>query len=532
MNPRPLATLAVIALLSVAKVHAQPGTLDPSFGNGGLVTTDFFHAADVIEGLALAPDGTIVAVGFAYRPGHSDLAVARYSADGQLIATATFDFRPDELINEEARRVAVLPDGRLVVAGMIATSHTAASYDLLLIRLLPTLSLDATFGNNGVVMTTAFSGYPDVRGLAVQKDGRIVLGGAFGLMRFDDDGSIDAAFGAQGRVAPLFSPSESLLGMALQPDGRIVVVGVTFDMGAQELSLARFLTDGSLDTTFGTGGKVFLSAYVADGFSVVVQPDGRIVVAGAVLGVTTTSDVALWRFDGHGQLDASFGVGGRVFTDVGGHDVAVDVGLQADGRIVAAGLTQQPPDGRTTDFVVARYEANGDLDATFGTGGLTTTDFFGDVDWAMGMVIEPGGGIVVGGYVGNPVNGTTDFGLAGYQRQPLNQPPVISAATASPAVLWPSNHKLVDIAITYDVTDDFDPAPTCAVAVTSNEPAETRGDGRTWLDWQVINAHHVRLRAERSGTGAGRTYTVTITCRDLAGLESQRQVRVTVPKSR
>lgn len=111
------------------------------------------------------------------------------------------------------------------------------------------------------------------------------------------------------------------------------------------------------------------------------------------------------------------------------------------------------------------------------------------------------------------------------------QPPAITGATANPSILWPANHKMVDVTISYGDTDSCTPASgiTCDLTVSSNEPTDGKGDGHTATDWTVIDAHHVQLRAERSGTGTDRIYTITITCRDGAGNASTQTVTVTVP---
>jgi hypothetical protein len=112
-----------------------------------------------------------------------------------------------------------------------------------------------------------------------------------------------------------------------------------------------------------------------------------------------------------------------------------------------------------------------------------------------------------------------------------NTPPVINGASASPAVLWPPNHKMVEVTVSYNATDNCDPpsAIGCDLAVSSNEPPSGTGDGHTSPDWQVVDAHHVQLRAERSGNGNGRIYTITITCTDRSNNSSSQTVTVTVP---
>jgi uncharacterized repeat protein (TIGR01451 family) len=111
-----------------------------------------------------------------------------------------------------------------------------------------------------------------------------------------------------------------------------------------------------------------------------------------------------------------------------------------------------------------------------------------------------------------------------------NPPPVIANPSANPSVLWPPNHKMVDVTVNYKVLDNCGPV-TCTLSVSSNEPVNGTGDGDTAPDWEIVDAHHVRLRAERAGNGIGRVYTITITCRDSAGNSSNRRVTVRVPKS-
>jgi hypothetical protein len=109
--------------------------------------------------------------------------------------------------------------------------------------------------------------------------------------------------------------------------------------------------------------------------------------------------------------------------------------------------------------------------------------------------------------------------------------PVITGASANPSSLWSPNHKMVDVTVSYSVTDNCDPssAITCTLSVSSNEPINGTGDGDTAPDWEIVDAHHVRLRSERAGNGNGRIYTITITCTDSAGNRSSQTVTVRVP---
>jgi hypothetical protein len=112
----------------------------------------------------------------------------------------------------------------------------------------------------------------------------------------------------------------------------------------------------------------------------------------------------------------------------------------------------------------------------------------------------------------------------------VNTPPTITNVSADPSVLWPPNHRMVNVTVSYDVMDNCPlPPGSCTLSVTSNEPVNGTGDGDTSPDWIVLDDHHVLLRAERAGNGNGRIYTITITCTDSGGNSSSEQVEVTVP---
>jgi uncharacterized repeat protein (TIGR01451 family) len=113
----------------------------------------------------------------------------------------------------------------------------------------------------------------------------------------------------------------------------------------------------------------------------------------------------------------------------------------------------------------------------------------------------------------------------------FNPPPAISDVLATPTSLWPVNHKFVPVTIDYSATDNSGLPPACSLNVTSSEPTDGRGDGHTATDWNVVDPHHVALRAERAGSGNGRTYTIGITCSDANGAATTQNVFVTVPKS-
>ena len=247
--------------------------------------------------------------------------------------------------------------------------------------------------------------------VVLQPDDKILTagqsGGDFALARYNTDGSLDSSFGTGGLVTTDFGGmSESANSVILLPNGKIVAVGFSNASGDFEFALSRYNSDGSLDSSFGTGGLVTTSfgGTIDRANSAILQPDGKIVAAGE-----SDGDFALARYNSDGSLDSSFGTGGLVTTDFGGtSDDANSVVLQPDGKIVAAGATNASGD---FNFALARYNSDGLLDSSFGTGGLVTTDF-GGADELLAAVIQANGRIVGAGE--SDVLGNLEFALARY----------------------------------------------------------------------------------------------------------------------
>ena len=251
------------------------------------------------------------------------------------------------------------------------------------------------------------------------------------------DGDLDPTFGTDGKVLTDFDRSTDIANaVAIQADGKLVVVGTTYqdnDFSGEDFAVARYNPDGTLDKTFGAGGKVQTDfpGLAAVASSVVVQPDGKIVVAGgAFLLFTFAGDFKVARYNPDGSLDTSFGDGGIVTTTFPEGSYAFDVALQADGKIIAAGtvfVDFNPGESSNTDFALARYNPDGTPDATFGNGGQVSTDFLGLEDDAFSILIQLDGKIVAVGSANDPAtfydfaavrylsNGTLDttFGVAG-----------------------------------------------------------------------------------------------------------------------
>ncbi len=405
---QPRLALAVLALALVAAALpgaavAAAGALDPTFGIGGEVTTDF-GGSDSAQAVAIQSDGKILAAGLS---GAGDFALARYNADGSLDPSfgsggkLTTDFGGFDA----ASALAIQPDGRIIAAGRDGSGEFAVA------RYNADGSLDSTFGSGGK-LTTDFGGFDVALGVALQADGKIVAvggggsGSDFALARYNADGSLDASFGSGGMVTTDFGGFEAATAVAIQGDGKIVVTGSTFSGGFQQFVLARYNGDGGPDTSFG-GGKVVTDFGLGSGFggALAIQTDGKIVAAGRA-----GTDFVVARYNGDGSPDASFGSGGIVSTDFGGalFDAAFGVALQSNGKIVAAGSTFNGFSPPAADFAFARYNPDGSLDPSFGSGKVTTD--LGGFDVAAGIALQADGKIIAAGQGGSG----SDFALARY----------------------------------------------------------------------------------------------------------------------
>ncbi|WKX73290.1 calcium-binding protein [Streptomyces sp. XD-27] len=442
----------VLALPGVA--WAAPGDLDTGFGAGGKVLTDM-GGGEEAHGMAVQPDGKIVAVGIG---ASGDFGLARYTSDGSLDTgfsgdgMVTTDFGGDDVANG----VALQSDGKIVVVGRSEDVVQGGCCWFTVARYTSDGSLDTAFSGDGMVTTDFGSdGAADGSAVAVQSDGRIVAvgqsGGEFAVARYTSDGSLDTAFSGDGTVTTAFDGGGLALDMALQPDGKIVAVGYAGGT-AFDFALARYTSDGSLDTGFSGDGKVTTDFGGTEfGEGVAVQSDGRIVAVGASGG-----DFAVARYTGDGSLDTGFSGDGKVTTDFDGRfDHAHDVAVQSDGRIIAAGNSATAD---VHEFALARYNTTGSLDTGFSGDGKVTTDF-GGTDQASAVALQSDDKIVAAG-TGGP---GYDFALARYEGGSAPPPPGVdvSVAKSGPAAVSIGDR----VSYTVTVTNSSETASATDVAL-------------------------------------------------------------------
>jgi len=407
-------TLLYLPIVLRNYVWSVTGALDPSFDYDGKLVTDFSGGDDTGQAVALQTDGKIVVAGWAYGA-TPDFAVARYNPDGSLDTgfdgdgKVVTDFAGG---NDYGKAVVLQADGKIVVAGGTA----GATDEFALVRYNPDGSLDTGFDGDGRVVTDFAGGNDYGNAVALQADGKIVVAGYtegatldFAVARYNPDGSLDTGFDGDGKLVTDFSGGDDLsYAVVLQADGKIVVAGYTVS-ATWDFAVARYNPDGSLDMGFDGDGKVATDydGGTDYGKAVVLQADGKIVLAGITY--SATADFAVARYNPDGSLDTGFDGDGRVVTDfAGGDDRGYAIALQADGKIVMAGSAY----GATLDFAVARYNPDGSLDTTFDGDGKLVTDFAGGDDWGYAVALQADGKIVVAGYA---ESATRDFAVARYR---------------------------------------------------------------------------------------------------------------------
>ena len=366
-----------IALFLGGSAWAASGDLDSTFASGGISATLNATGTDI----AVQSDGKLVT---------AENVLTRRNPNGSLDTT----FGSGGTVNVAARLVAVQADGRIIVdTHQLAVPAQSSS----LSRYLSNGAIDTTFGTSGSTSNLPVS----ATDMLIQADGKILLVGGGSLVRLNNNGSLDAGFGAGGII------STDGYSLALQADGKILVAGTAPIVQYSATGVTRYLANGSLDSTFGSNGTVTTSLPSVVG--VAVQADGKIVVVGS------TGNLAVARYNSNGSVDSAFGSSGMTVTSFGVAGSGFNqVAIQLDGKIVAMGNggTRLAQSGYGRNFydnnmVLVRYDSNGMIDGRFAHQGIAEFDYDHWDDYAQSMALQADGKILVIGYSGT---GTTKSG--------------------------------------------------------------------------------------------------------------------------
>lgn len=409
--------LALVIMFSCpAFLYAAPGDLDSGFGAGkGWVSTGFEGVKQSAEGRSIIQqsDGKLVVAGYSNNGSHNNFALMRYNTNGSLDTTFDEDGKltttaiSENLGDESAQSVIQQSDGKLVAAGY--SSNGSSSY-FALTRYAADGSLDPTFSGDGKLTTIVASSNCRAYSVIQQKDGKLVVAGAasingkddFALARYNADGSLDGSFNYGIGTVIEISDAGDDAGQSViqQADGKLVVAGYSYNGSNDDFTLIRYESDGTLDSTFG-GGKVTTAIGTGDdrAYSVIQQADGKLVAAGI-----SDNAFALVRYNANGSLDTTFNGTGKLTTAIGAgtNNYAGSVIQQKNGKLVVAGYNS------SGDFVVVRYNTNGTLDATFNGVGKVATDIGAGADRAYSVIQQADDKLVA---TGAGQNGSI-FGIA------------------------------------------------------------------------------------------------------------------------
>jgi uncharacterized delta-60 repeat protein len=374
-------------LLLLARFNVD-GSLDTSFGSNGYATVNVWtsdYLYEAVIGISVLSNGKIVVgVGDAYiqHEGQPGFGAARFNADGSI--DTSFGNNGVRLVSstsgqDTAHSMTLDAAGNILIVGESPNSPSR----IFVARITPAGNLDTSFGIGGIVTTLVGTGNSLGNGIAVQSDGKIVVTGTswsgsttvVTVLRYNSTGTIDTTFGGGDGIATFdVAPSyDTGMAVAIQGDGKIVVgghgVSGTLSSGGDNMDFVvlRLNSDGTLDTTFNTTGTRLIDLGNSEQFRTIsIQPDGKILLAGQ-----SGFKAAFVRLASDGSLDETFNGTGILTTSYDGNGIAT--ALQDDGRIVSIGSVSDPT-GTYSDLTLLRLDPDGSADTSFGLNPVSTLD--------------------------------------------------------------------------------------------------------------------------------------------------------------
>lgn len=389
---------------AVARFNTD-GSPDNTFDTDGLLTTDIQNTSDDYAGsVAIQNDEKIIVAGYSVINNNAAFVLVRYNTDGGLDNTFDKDGKLEGDYNQgntSFNATVVQLDGKVITAGR---TWNGSNFDFAIVRYNTDGSLDGTFSDDGKQVTD-FGADDEAISLVVQPDGKIIVGGSsnikFALARYNTDGSLDAGFSEDGKITIAMGFSDWAKSVALQADGKIILAGHSYidaNYDSAYFAIARINSNGTLDNTFSSDGKVFTDFENSPSFAnaVTIQNDGKIVVAGRSY-INGHDNLSIARYNTDGSLDNTFSLDGKQNNAFGPNDYfGMSMAIQPDGKIVAAGFEESIVEANTS-FLVARYNADGELDNTFNGVGFRTTQAESKFNFGFCVAINIDGRIAIGG---------------------------------------------------------------------------------------------------------------------------------------
>ncbi len=401
---------------------AQPGSLDANFGADGIVTTSIGNLRDQCRGFTIQDDGKIVAVGYSDNGTNRDFALIRYNTNGTLDNTFSTDGRVtlDLGGKEEGKSVVVQADGKILIGGH---SDSNSDVDFVIVRYNSDGTIDSSFGTSGQVSTDFGKGDDVATNILLVANGKILVTGYafngdardFAAAQYNADGSLDLSFSYDGMVTTYVGRSGTCNSSVRQPDEKLILFGWSSEGNNLSFVALRYNADGTLDDTFGVNGIVVTDiGGISDyGYSLALQPDGKIVAVGYTYTSADVYNYAVVRYHADGSLDNSFGEDGIATASIGpDFDNITYVVIQPDGKIIVVGAAYFETE---YDIAMIRFNTDGSIDHTFGSDGIVSTDIETNSNSPSGVRLQQDSKIVVSGTVFPGSTGVTaDFTLTRY----------------------------------------------------------------------------------------------------------------------
>ncbi|MBW7889074.1 MAG: T9SS type A sorting domain-containing protein [Bacteroidetes bacterium] len=517
--------LFVSIFFSTMLYGQRAGALDSTFGTNGISLVSF-PAGNANGGGVRQSDGKLVVCGTT----SSSIGAVRFTKDGRL--DSTFGINGKSVVSLQANDIAygstVQSDDKIIIVG--ASSADWSDYNFCAVRLNADGSLDSTFGTNGKTILP-YAEINEAHAVAVQPDGKILIAGfsyyrggsvTIPLMtRLTSAGNFDASFGwVKYTSTGDLGYWVWIYSIALQSDGKIYIGGTTNSSGTPSTTFIvyRYNIDGSLDNTFAFYNTRY--SYVenntvsAIAYALAVQPDGKVIAAGF-----THNDFYVCRFQTNGSIDASFGssFGARVSLGTSNNDWISSCVIQADGKILVGGRAD-------SDFGLARFNPNGTLDTTFGTGGKVMADL-GGIDEIRSVFIDSQAGKIIAlGSSGDKFSAARFHSYSKLESEPTVQSSSLTGSllTQSTAkIRWTKGNGVSRLVIARaDSAVNVAPSNGIAVAAnaaygsgtnlgSSNYVVYNGSDSVVTISGLIIRKTYYFAVYEYNGTGAEPSYLLT-----------------------